>query len=341
MQNYRAFITGLAGPRLNGEEKSFIAEYAPWGFVLFARNIKTAAQIKTLIDDLRKATGRQHLPVFIDQEGGRVQRLKPPLAPNYPAAAQIGALYRQNRQQGLRAAWLKARLIALDLRRYGFTADFMPLLDLPVAGSHQIIGDRAYDSRLEAVIALGRETAKALRAGGLLAVMKHIPGHGRAAADTHKEPARVNTAKEVLQKTDFAPFAALAALLPAAMTAHIIYEAYDAGNAATLSKAVIGQVIRREIGFDGLLMSDDLSMQALPGTLAERAKGSFAAGCDIALHCNGAMAEMQAVAAHSPYLAGQALARIERAESWITAPAEIDEQALRAEFAGLMPAAAV
>jgi len=331
----KAFITGLAGLALSAEEKSFIREQQPWGFVLFARNIATAAQLAALIDDVRHVAGRAQAPVFVDQEGGRVQRLRPPLAPDYPAAAQIGALYRQSRQKGRRAAWLAARLTALDLRRYGFTADFMPLLDMPRPGSHEVIGDRAYDTEAEAVIALGREAAEGLRAGGVLAVMKHIPGHGRAGADTHKEPARVEAGKELLRQTDFAPFAALAAL-PAAMTAHIVYTAYDAGNAATLSQTVIAQVIRREIGFDGLLMSDDLSMQALPGSLAERAKGCFAAGCDIALHCNGLMAEMQAVAAHSPYLAGKALARAQQAESWAAAPAAVDEQALRAEFAGLL-----
>lgn len=339
MQTHRAFITGVAGPELSREEKSFISEYRPWGFVLFARNIADAAQLKALTANLRAAAGRPHLPIFVDQEGGRVQRLRPPLAPNYPPAAALGALYRQNPQKGLRAAWVMARLIALDLRRCGFTADFLPLLDVPIAGSHTVIGDRAYADTAAAVAALGGQAAAGLRAGGLLAVMKHMPGHGRAFADTHKEPARVEAGKEALRARDFAPFKALAAL-PAAMTAHIIYTAYDGENAATLSPTVITEAIRGEIGFDGLLMSDDLSMQALPGTLAERAKGSFAAGCDLALHCNGVMAEMLAVAANSPVLSGRGLARAEAAAAWITAPQAADEQALRAEFAALLPAKA-
>lgn len=340
MKKYKAFITGLAGLEITEEEKKFIHAHRPWGFVLFSRNVDTAAQVKKLTKSLRMATGRRRLPIFADQEGGRVQRLRPPLAPHYPAAAALGALYRRNSGQGLRAAWLMARLIGLDLRKYGITGDFLPLLDVPVSGSHDVIGDRAYGNDPDMAAVLGRETVKALQASGLLAVMKHIPGHGRAFADTHKEPARADADKMTLQKTDFVPFQKLADI-PAAMTAHVLYPAYDSRNPATLSSAVIKELIRNEIGFDGLLMSDDLSMQALPGSIAERTAGSFTAGCDIVLHCNGNMEEMQAVAAHSPYLEGKAAKRARKAAQWIRKPQPVCEKILREEFSALMSAAAV
>jgi len=341
MADYKAFITGLNGPALTAEEAAFIKREKPWGFVIFARNIENAAQLRRLTVDIAQASGRADAPIFVDQEGGRVQRLKPPLAPLYPAAAELGALYQHDPAKGRRAAWVMARLTAHDLAAYGINADFLPLLDVPVKGSHNVIGDRAYADNPEAVAALGACAAAGLRAGGAGAVMKHIPGHGRAFADTHKEPARVKASAAELRGSDFAPFKALAADLPAAMTAHVIYEAYDCENPATLSETVIEQLIRGEIGFDGLLMSDDLSMQALPGTLAERAAASFAAGCDMALHCNGNMAEMQAVAAASPVLTGKAQARAQAFSGWAGQAEPADEAALRVEFAALMAQAAV
>jgi len=337
--HYKAFITGIKGFELTGEEKSFIAEHSPWGFVLFSRNIDNANQLRKLTDSLRAVTKRADLPIFVDQEGGRVQRLKPPLCPLYPPAAALGEIYKKNQEEGKRAAWLMARLIALDLRKYGFTGDFLPLLDAPVIGSHNIIGDRAYGDAPALVAVLGEQAAAGLRAGGIFAVMKHIPGHGRARADTHKEPARVPADKKALCGSDFTPFKALAEKIPATMTAHVIYEAYDPRNPATFSRAVIDEVIRVQIGFDGLLMSDDLSMQALQGTLAERTKAAFAAGCDMVLHCNGDIEEMRAVAANSPYLAGKARERAEAVTAWRAAPESADEQALRKEFAGLMSGA--
>lgn len=340
MPHDKAFITGLAGTALAPAEKDFIKAEKPWGFVLFARNIENAAQIKALTASLREISGRPDAPIFVDQEGGRVQRLRPPLAPLYPAAARLGALYARDKAKAERASFLMARLIALDLAAYGFSADFLPLLDVPARGSHNVIGDRAYAAAPEPVIALARAAAAGLRAGGLWAVGKHIPGHGRAGADTHKEPARVSASAAALRASDFAPFKALADL-PAMMTAHVIYEAYDRQNPATLSAAAIREVIRGEIGFAGLLMSDDLSMQALPGSLAERAENSFAAGCDMVLHCNGVMAEMVEVAARTPVLAGAALARAAAFMQWRRVAQAVDESALRAEFAELMAAEAL
>jgi len=344
MQNCKAFITGIAGAELTAGEERFIAAERPWGFVIFARNIAEGAEaggrLRRLTARLAALSGRACPPIFVDQEGGRVQRLRPPLAPLYPAAAALGALYRRDAAKGRRAAWVMARLMALDLQSYGLNADFLPLLDVPAAGSHEVIGSRAYADDPAIVAQLGAAAAEGLRAGGALAVMKHIPGHGRARADTHKEPARVAAPAAELRGQDFAPFKALAGRLPAAMTAHVIYEAYDRQNPATLSEIVIKQVIRGEIGFDGLLMSDDLSMQALPGSLAERTKGSLKAGCDLVLHCNGNMAEMEQVAAAAPPLAGKALARAQAFAAWARAAGPADEKALRAEFAALMAAPA-
>jgi len=335
MKECRAFITGVASMVLSADEKAFIAKYQPWGFILFARNIADGVQLRALIADLRAACGSARAPVFVDQEGGRVQRLRPPLAPDYPAAAKLGALYRHDKQAGLRAAWLMARLIALDLEKYGFNADCLPLLDIPVAGSHDVIGARAYGDNAEIVSVMGQAAAQGLQAGGLLPVMKHIPGHGRAFTDTHKELARVNASWDILRATDFAPFKALNSL-PSAMTSHVIYKAVDKDKPATLSAKVIEGVIRGEIGFDGLLITDDLSMKALRGDLGELAQGALSAGCDVVLHCNGDMAEMLAVAENVPYLTGKALARAQRAESAISAAQGADETALRAEFATLM-----
>ncbi|AQS41407.1 MAG: Glycoside hydrolase [Candidatus Tokpelaia hoelldobleri] len=335
MKDCKAFITGVAGTVLGEDEKAFIAEYRPWGFILFARNVADGAQLRALIADLRAACGHAHAPVFVDQEGGRVQRLRPPLAPDYPAAAELGALCRRDRQAGLRAAWLMARLIALDLAKYGFNADCLPLLDIPVAGSHEVIGARAYGDNAEIVSEMGKMVAQGLQAGGLLPVMKHIPGHGRAFADTHKELARVDTPWDVLKATDFVPFKALNSL-PCAMTSHVIYEAVDQDKPATLSARVIETVIRGEIGFDGLLLTDDLSMKALRGDFGELAHGALSAGCDVVLHCNGDMAEMLAVAENVPYLEGKALVRAQKAEKCIRSAESADETALRAEFAMLM-----
>lgn len=332
MSESKAMILGAAGLALTPDEIAFYRDERPWGFILFARNIAAAAQVRDLVASMRDAIGRPDAPVLVDQEGGRVQRLRPPLAPNYPAAAALGALYRRDREAGRRAAWLMSRLHAFDLAGCGIDVDCLPVLDVPAEGASDVIGQRAYGTDPDTVIELGRAAAEGLNAGGMLPVMKHIPGHGRATADTHLALPVVDTPLEALTECDFAPFAALHSL-PMAMTAHVVYAAVDPDNPATRSAKVIQKVIRERIGFDGLLMSDDVSMKALSGDFAERAGAILAAGCDVVLHCNGVMEEMRAVASRTRTLAGEALHRAERALSARHAPDRTDEQAARAEFA--------
>jgi beta-N-acetylhexosaminidase len=325
--------------RLTPDEIAFYRDERPWGFILFARNVSETAQVRDLAASMRDAVGRPDAPVFVDQEGGRVQRLRPPLAPNYPPAAALGDIYRRDREAGLRSAWLMARLHAIDLSRHGIDADCLPVLDVPVEGAHDVIGQRAYGRDPATVAAMGRAAAEGLMAGGVLPVMKHVPGHGRASADTHFELPVVEAPIEALRHHDFAPFQALNAL-PMAMTAHVVYAAIDPDRPATHSEKVIRDIIRGEIGFGGLLMSDDVSMKALSGDFAERAGAILAAGCDVVLHCNGVMEEMRAVASRTNPLAGEALRRADRALAARRAPEIADEQALREEFANLFPEAA-
>lgn len=334
MSESKAMIFGCAGHRLTGEEKQFFLGERPWGFILFARNVSEPAQIRDLVAEMRDCAGNADAPVFIDQEGGRVQRLRPPLAPNYPPAAVIGDLYRSTSENGLRAAWIMSRLHAFDLLRLGINADCLPVLDVPVAGAHDVIGDRAYGHDPETVSALGRAAAEGLLAGGVLPVIKHIPGHGRAFSDSHLELPVVDAAIGDLRRNDFAPFAALSGM-PMAMTAHVVYTAIDDQHPATTSPKVIGDVIRGEIGFDGLLMSDDVSMKALGGEFSDRTRAIFAAGCDIVLHCNGSMPEMQAVAVNTPMLAGEAKRRADAALALSGMTDKSDEALLREEFVHL------
>ncbi|MBO6719892.1 MAG: beta-N-acetylhexosaminidase [Rhizobiaceae bacterium] len=334
MSESKAMILGASGPRLSVDEKAFYRAEKPWGFILFARNIETPDQIRALVAEMRDCVGRADAPVFIDQEGGRVQRLRPPLAANYPPAAELGALYARDADAGLRSAWLMARLHAFDLLRLGITADCLPVLDVPVEGAHDVIGNRAYGRDPETVAALGRASAEGLLAGGVLPVIKHIPGHGRAAADTHLSLPTVNTPLAELRKHDFAPFAALSDM-PMAMTAHVVYSAIDGLHPATTSPAVIEDIIRDEMGFDGLLMSDDVSMQALSGDFGDRTDAIFAAGCDVVLHCNGVMDEMRQVAAQTPVLADKAEMRAQRALLRRERPDSVEEGAARREFASL------
>src|SRR5690606_28454151 len=308
MSESKAMILGLAGTRLTDAEWNFFRAERPWGFILFSRNIGSAGEVRALCASLRECIGNENAPIFIDQEGGRVQRLRPPLAPDYPAAAEIGALCLRDRAAGCRAAWLQARLLAADLTRLGIDADCLPVLDVPVAGASNVIGDRAYGRDPAMVAELGRQAMEGLLAGGVLPVMKHVPGHGRAGADSHFELPRVDAPLDVLRQSGFAPFAALRDC-PMAMTAHVVYAAVDPERPATTSPRVVQEIIRGEIGFDGLLMSDDVSMQALSGSMDERTRAIFAAGCDVVLHCNGRMDEMQAVAAATPLLSGEARAR--------------------------------
>jgi beta-N-acetylhexosaminidase len=281
----------------------------------------------------------RNAPVFVDQEGGRVQRLRPPLAPTYPSGSALGALYKSDRKAGLRAAWLMSRLHAFDLLKFGINADCLPVLDVPIEGAHDVIGNRAYGKDPATVAAMGMAAAEGLLAGGVLPVIKHIPGHGRAFSDSHHALPVVDTPLDELRRHDFAPFKANAGI-GMAMTAHVIYSAIDPDQPATTSPVVIRDYIRGEIGFDGLLMSDDLSMKALSGDFAARAAASLAAGCDVVLHCNGLMDEMTPVAASVPVLSGQALERAVRAVKPLGHSDGADETALRNEFAAFFEAVA-
>jgi len=333
--NTRAFITGVSGPELSAAEREFIRLERPWGFILFKRNIETPAQVILLISELRRELGEPDAPVLIDQEGGRVQRFGPPNWPAYPPGAVFGRLYDIDRALGLSAARLSARLIAADLTETGVTVDCLPLADVPVAGADAVIGDRAYGTEPGKVAAIARAVTEGLEQGGILPVLKHIPGHGRATTDTHLKLPVVDTPKAELERTDFAAFQPLADL-PMAMTAHVVFSALDPAHPATTSATIIKQVIRGVIGFQGLLMSDDVSMNALAGSIAERTRAVFAAGCDMVLHCNGKLDEMREVARETPQLSGKALQRAKRALASRKAPQAFDRLAARAELDALI-----
>lgn len=339
MSESKAMILGCLGKELTSDEKAFYGSERPWGFILFGRNIGEPQQISDLCAAMRESVGRPDAPVFIDQEGGRVQRIRPPIAPNYPAGSSIGAVYQSDRDAGLRAAWLLARLHAFDLLRLGITCDCLPVLDVPVEGSSDVIGARAYGKDPDTVAALGRATAEGLIAGGVLPVMKHIPGHGRATLDTHLALPTVTESIEELRRHDFAPFRALKDL-PMAMTAHVIFDAVDPSTPATMSEKVVREIIRGEIGFDGLLMSDDTSMKALSGTFQDKAEGILAAGVDIVLHCNGVMEEMTGIAKGTSALTGEALRRADLAMSFADQRDVAEETEIRAEFAQYFEAVA-
>ena len=306
-----AVILGVAGERLIPDERRFFACSDPLGFVLFRRNCASRDQVRALVDELREAVGREDAPVLIDQEGGRVARLRPPEWRAYPAAAMIAAL---PEPLALEAANLSGRLIAEDLFELGITVDAAPVLDLPAQDADPVIGDRAWGTDPASVAALGRQVCEGLLEGGVLPIIKHIPGHGRARVDSHKALPQVHDEPAVLRQTDFAPFRALAGM-PWAMTAHIVYTAIDETAPATLSQIVIGSVIRGEIGFDGVLVSDDVSMGALAGSFAERTRGALDAGIDLVLHCNGDMEEMTEIVAAARNLTPEAQTRIARAET--------------------------
>ena len=331
----RAFITGVSGLELSAAEREFIRSERPWGFILFKRNVETPAQVTQLVQELRSAVGEADAPVLIDQEGGRVQRLGPPHWPVYPPGAVFDVLYDLDREAGLSAARLSARLIAADLLDLGITVDCLPLADVPVPGADAVIGNRAYGTEPGKVAAIARAVTEGLEQGGVLPVLKHIPGHGRATADTHFRLPEVDTPAAELKRTDFAAFQPLADL-PMAMTAHVVFSALDPAHPATTSATIIEQVIRGVIGFQGLLMSDDVSMNALAGTIAERTRAIVNAGCDMVLHCNGNLDEMQAVARETPELSGKALDRAKLALASRKAPQPFDRQAARAELDALI-----
>ena len=330
----RAFITGLSGTSVSPTERRFLREADPWGLILFKRNIDNPKQVANIIDDFRTCVGRQDVPVLIDQEGGRVQRLGPPHWPAYPAGAVYSELYDQDPAAGIAAAKLGARLIAADLEALGITVDCLPVADLRLPGADAVIGDRAYGTTPDKVAAIAAAVAAGLLEGGVLPVLKHVPGHGRATADSHKSLPIVRTDRPTLETTDFAPFRALAAL-PMAMTAHVVFTAVDV-LPATTSKTMIANVIRGFIGFDGLLMSDDVSMGALAGSIGERTAASLAAGCDVVLHCNGKMEEMQEVAQNTSELAGVAERRAVAALAARRPASAIDIAAARTDFARIL-----
>jgi beta-N-acetylhexosaminidase len=305
-----AFICGCLGQTLAAEERAFLKDADPLGVILFKRNIGTSAEVAALTADIRAALGRDDALILVDQEGGRVQRLGPPHWRRYPAAARFAAI--ADAEERRAAIRLTARLMAEDLLRLGIDVDCLPVLDVPVAGAHDVIGDRAYARDPDEVAASGRAAAEGLLDGGVLPIMKHMPGHGRAGVDSHLALPIVAADLAELEAQDFRPFRANRDL-PAGMTAHVVYRALDSERPATLSPRIVGDIIRGTIGFDGLLFSDDLSMKALPGGFGDKAEGLFAAGVDIALHCNGDLAEARDVAAAAPAIAGETRRRLDAA----------------------------
>jgi beta-N-acetylhexosaminidase len=328
-------IYGCAGMALSEEERAFFRDVEPWGFILFARNIHDRSQVRSLAESLRETVGDGRAPILIDQEGGRVARLTPPGWKARPPAARFGAVYASQHETGLEATYLNARLIAHDLAELGINVDCLPILDVPVEGADDIIGDRAFARDPVAIIDLGKAQIEGLMDGGVLPIMKHIPGHGRATADSHHALPRVSTDAEELSATDFVTFRSLDTC-PMAMTAHVVYEAIDGHRPATTSPKVIRDVIRGEMGFDGLLISDDLSMNALDGPLSVRTKAALFAGCDVVLHCNGILDEMREVASEVKPLDGQAQRRAEHALSHLVAPDEFDPATAEARLTELL-----
>jgi beta-N-acetylhexosaminidase len=331
----RAFITDVAGTVLTDRERAFFRESEPWGLIVFKRNINTPEQVRRLTDSFREAVGRADAPVLVDQEGGRVQRLGPPHWPAYPAGGDYGRLYDRDREAGLAAARLGARLIATDLAAVGIDVDCWPLADVPVAGADAVIGGRAFGTDPDKVAAIAGAVAEGLRDGGVLPIVKHIPGHGRALADSHHELPVVNADRVTLEATDFRAFR-LVADIPLAMTAHVVFTAIDPVTPATTSATIVREVIRELIGFDGLLMTDDISMQALTGDMRARSRASIAAGCDVVLHCNGRFDEQRAVAEAVPVLEGAAARRAAAALAWRRPAPEIDVADARRRFAAMM-----
>jgi beta-N-acetylhexosaminidase len=329
----RAFISGCESSALTDRERSLFREARPCGLILFKRNCQDAGQVKRLVAAFYDALGDDRALVLIDQEGGRVQRLLPPQWRRYPSGRRFGELHARDPEKGLEAARLGARLIARDLTALGINVNCAPVLDLPVAGAHDVIGDRAYGSTVEAVTALGRAVAEGYLEGGVLPVIKHIPGHGRAKVDSHASLPVIDASREALSATDFLPFHALRDM-PLGMTAHVLIPAIDPDRPASASPTIIGEIIRGEIGFDGLLMCDDLGMGALSGDLNDRAGAVLAAGCDVALHCSGTFWEMEAVAAAAPELSGASARRFAAARQRLSAARRFDEawaEALLAE----------
>jgi beta-N-acetylhexosaminidase len=328
-----ACITDVTGPVLTLEEKALYRATDPWAFFLFGRSCETPAQVRALCADLREAVGRECL-IFIDQEGGRVQRLSPPIWPQFPYAALFGRMWQDDREKALEATYLQYRLMAQLMRECGITADCAPCLDLKIEGGHSVIGDRSFSSRPDIVAALARKAMEGLHAGGVASVVKHVPGHGRADTDSHKALPRVEADLENLSQ-DISVFKALRDA-PMAMTAHVVFDALDQTAPATISPVIVSSIIREQIGFDGLLLTDDLTMKALSQSPQDNAAAAFAAGCDIAVLCNKPLETREAFLAACPRLEGKALARAQKAEAiaQIT-PEPFDAEAAWARFGDL------
>lgn len=316
----KPLFLGLSGPALTPDERAFFAEIDPAGYILFKRNCVDPAQLRALTDALRALASRADVPILIDQEGGRVARMQPPAWPAFPTAEAFDKLYDVAPMSAIEAARANAQAIATVLADAGINVNCLPLLDVRQPQAHDIIGDRALGAEPMRVAALGRAVIEGMRAGGVVGVVKHIPGHGRAMADSHVELPVVD-ADEAALESDLEPFAKLRAA-PMGMTAHVVYTAWDVDECASLSPKVIGEIIRGRIGFDGLLMSDDLGMHALSGDFGERAAGVLAAGCDIALHCSGDMAEMIAVAGAVGDIDAGAKTRLDRAMATVAGGAD-------------------
>jgi beta-N-acetylhexosaminidase len=334
-----ATIFGLSGPRLTASEKLFFRDARPWGFILFSRNIETPDQLRALCAELRGCVGRDAL-IFIDQEGGRVRRLRPPHWPDYPAGQVLAHVYALDRRAGLRACYLHHRLIADDLRALGITANCTPVLDLPVEGADPIISDRALGDDTGAITAMAHAAMAGLMSGGIAPVIKHIPGHGRANVDSHKALPKITAKAVQLRTSDFIPFAALSDA-PMAMTAHAVFDCADQHRPVTTSKKALTRLIREDIGFEGLLMSDDLDMKALhrgklSGDLAALTEQSLAAGCDIALQCSGKLADMVKVAKGAKTLSGAAAGRAFIADQCAVKIKRLNRQAAREEYDALL-----
>lgn len=329
----RAVIYGFEGLTLSQNEQEFFRDVDPWGYIVFARNIETPDQLLELTDALRDLSGRSDVPILIDQEGGRVARLRSPHWRDAPPTAVFGEAWTRDPESALEATRLNSRLLAHELKASGITVDCVPMLDIRAEGSNEVvIGDRAYSDDPAIVSQLGRAAAEGLLAGGVLPVIKHLPGHGRSIVDSHDGLPVVEASLEELENSDFVPFRALNDMV-LGMTGHLVYTAIDPGVCSTLSKRLVDEVIRSKapgrIGFDGLLMTDDLSMGALEGDFAVRTQASLKAGCDLILHCNGDMAEMQAIAAETPMLVGKALKRAEAAIDAFETPEDFDPLAAR------------
>jgi beta-N-acetylhexosaminidase len=334
-----AFIAGLSGPELSPREAAVLREARPCGVILFTRNAVEPEKVRRLTEAAKGAIGTEAILVLVDQEGGRVQRLKPPRWRALPPAIAYAAAYGRDAAAALKTARLAARLTASDLTAVGINTNCAPVLDVPVSGGHDVIGDRAYGAEPRQVAALGRAVAEGLIAGGVLPVMKHVPGHGRATKDSHYELPLVEATLDDLDGSDFAPFRDLAGL-PAAMTAHVVFTAVDPDHPASTSSRVISEIVRTRIGFDGLLISDDLGMKALSGSISARAKAVLDAGSDVALLCSGDLAETESVAATVPPLRGASLARFERAHAVLRQQEAFDVAEAEACVASILRAAA-